>query len=152
MDGWQQFVMHARDERGDSVSDYMVEILQASDDGTEWVPFKDMSTDVHAYKADPSFRCFHIRLPKGLCAGEVPLRVRIHASTGTELMAYQGYGSQQKQLTAISEAVELDLDNLTNGSGSLFHPFTTTLIEIILNREPLPFNEESRILKFLRPA
>ena len=64
-------------------------------------------------------------------------------------MAYQGYGSEQRELTARSEPVELDISNLTNGTGSLFYPFTTTLIEIVLNREPLPFNEESRILKFL---
>jgi hypothetical protein len=31
----------------------------------------------------------------------------------------------------------------------LFRAFTTTLIEIVLNREPLPFNEVSRILGWL---
>ncbi|MBV9301623.1 MAG: hypothetical protein JOY62_01260 [Acidobacteriaceae bacterium] len=153
MEGWQQFVVHARDERGDGVSDYLIEILHQNDDpndSSKWIPFPDMYTDVHAYGADSSFRCFHVRLPKGICSGKLPLRVRIHASTGTELMAYQGYGSEQKELTATSEPVELDISNLTNGTGSLFYPFTTTLIEIVLNREPLPFNEESRILTFLK--
>src|ERR1700745_4056689 len=104
-----------------------------------------MYVDMHAYGLDPSFRCFHIRLPKGILAGAVPLQVRIHASTGTELMAYQGYGDNVQQLTAESAPVELDLGAMNK---SLFHTFTTTLIEVILNREPLPFNSVSRILQF----
>ena len=147
MEGWQQFVVHARDERGDGVSDYMIEVLRKN--GDAWTQFEEMYVDVHAYGPDPSFRCFHIRLPKGMLAGEVPLQVRIHASTGTELMAYQGYGDTAQQLTATSEPVELNLQAVNKPGSSLFHPFTTTLIEIILNREPLPFNNVSRILQIL---
>jgi hypothetical protein len=80
-------------------------------------------------------------------AGQVPLKVRIHASTGTELMAYQGYGDTEHQLTATSEPVELSLAGMNKPGSSLFYPFTTTLIEIILNREPLPFDSVSRILQ-----
>jgi hypothetical protein len=145
MDGWQQFVVHARDERGDGVSDYMIEVLRK--EGDSWQPFTEMYVDVHAYGPDPSYRCFQIRLPRGILAGEVPLQVRIHASTGTELMAYQGYGDTVQQLTAESAPVELNLGAMNK---SLFHPFTTTLIEIILNREPLPFDTVSRILRFAR--
>jgi pimeloyl-ACP methyl ester carboxylesterase len=148
MEGWQQFVVHAIDERGDGISDYMIEVLSQRPDGT-WDDFKDMCTDVHAYGPDSSFRCFHVRLPQGISAGKIPLRVRINASTGTELMAYQGYGSEVRQLSATSEPVELDISDLGAGNGSLFFPFTTTLIEIVLNREPLPFNEQSRILQWL---
>jgi pimeloyl-ACP methyl ester carboxylesterase len=143
MDGWQQFVVHARDERGDGVSDYMIEVLRK--EGDSWQPFTEMYVDVHPYGPDPSYRCFQIRLPRGILAGEVPLQVRVHASTGTELMAYQGYGDNAQQLTAESAPVELDLGAMNK---SLFHPFTTTLIEVILNREPLPFNSVSRILQF----
>jgi hypothetical protein len=148
MEGWQQFVVHAIDERGDCISDYMVQVLTQRPDGT-WDEFEDMSTDVHAYGPDPSFRCFHIRLPAGISAGRIPLRVRINASTGTALMAYQGYGSEERQLSATAEPVELDISDLGSGNGSLFFPFTTTLIEIVLNREPLPFDKESEILKWL---
>ncbi len=148
MQGWQQFVVHAVDERGDAISDYMIEVLTQRPDGA-WGEFKDMYTDVHAYGPDPSFRCFHIRLPLGISAGKIPLRMRINASTGTELLAYQGYGSETRQLSATSEPVELDIGDLGDGNGSLFYPFTTTLIEIVLNREPLPFNDQSRILQFL---
>jgi hypothetical protein len=148
MEGWQQFVVHARDERGDGVSDYMIEVL-AEKDG-QWAPFPDMYTDVHAYGPDSSFRCFHVRLPSGICGGGVKLKARINASTGTELMAYQGYGSEEKQLGVTAEPVEIDLEDLGNGNGSLFHPFTTTLIEIVMNREPLPLDKISRILTFLQ--
>jgi hypothetical protein len=148
MEGWQQFVVHAIDERGDGISDYMIEVLAQRPDGT-WDDFKDMCTDVHAYGPDSSFRCFHVRLPRGISAGKIPLRVRINASTGTELMAYQGYGSEVRQLSATAEPVELDISDLGAGNGSLFFPFTTTLIEIVLNREPMPFNEQSRILQWL---
>jgi hypothetical protein len=148
MEGWQQFVVHAIDERGDGISDYMIQVLTQRPDGT-WDEFEDMCTDVHAYGPDSSFRCFHVRLPRGISARKIPLRVRINASTGTELMAYQGYGSEERQLSATAEPVELDISDLGDRNGSLFFPFTTTLIEIVLNREPLPFNEQSRILQWL---
>jgi hypothetical protein len=146
LEGWQQFVVRARDERGDPVSDYVVEILKLNPDGT-YVNFEEMSTDVHAFQFDTSFRCFHIKLPQGLSSGKTKLRIRINASTGTDLMAYQGYGSDAKQLGPNTAPVELDIE--TAGAGTLFYPFTTTLIEIILNREPLPLDGESRILYFL---
>jgi hypothetical protein len=136
MEGWQQFVVHARDERGDPVTDYLIEVLRREDGN--WVKFEEMYTDVHAYAADPSFRCFHIRLPEGISSNVIPLRVRIHASTGTELITYQGYGSTVEiNLQADSAPVELDITGLgPDGKDSLFHPFTTTMIEIVLNRDP----------------
>jgi hypothetical protein len=147
IEGWQQFVVRAIDERGDGISDYMIEVLAQGPDNT-WKNFDEMSEDVHAYGPDSSYRCFHVRLPKGTSAGKIPLRLLINASTGTELMAYQGYGSEERQLGATAEPVQLDVD-LAERNGSLFFPFTTTLIEIVLNREPLPFNEQSRILRWL---
>jgi hypothetical protein len=147
MEGWQQFVVHARDERGDGISDFLIEVLTQKDG--EWVLFEDMYTDVHPYGADSSFRCFHVRLPSGISGGSIKMKARINASTGTELMTYQGYGSEEQQLGANAEPVEIDLEDLGNGHGSLFHPFTTTLIEIVLNREPLPLDKASRILTFL---
>ncbi|MGB6690107.1 MAG: hypothetical protein WBE76_19895 [Terracidiphilus sp.] len=149
MDGWQQFVIRARDERGDPVTDYMIQVLRK--DGNNWVDFEEMYTDVHPYAADPSYRCFHIRLPKGICGGQVPLRVRIQASTGTDLMAYQGYGSDdvEKDMGATAKPVEIDLGGLGSENDSLFHPFTTTMVEIVLNRLPSPLNQVSKIFTFL---
>jgi hypothetical protein len=144
LEGWQQFVVHARDERGDPVTDYIIEVVK---DGKKFEP---VSTDVHAYGPDSSYRCFHIHLPQGISDPALKLTARIHASTGTELMAYQGYNEQKRELTATSEPIELELD--LGGNGSLFFPFTTTLIEIILNREPLPFNDVARILTWVPQA
>lgn len=141
LEGWQQFVVHAMDERGEPITDYMIEVLK---DGQL---FKPMYTDVHAYGPDQSYRCFHIHLPKGISNPSLKLRARIHASTGTELMAYQGYADGRQELTATSAPIELDL-TLGEG-GTLFFPFTTTLIEIVLTREPLPFDNIARILTWV---
>jgi hypothetical protein len=141
MEGWQQFVVHAKDERGDPVTDYMIEVLR---DGKV---FKPIYSDVHAYSLDQSYRCFHIHLPKGISSPDLKLIARIHASTGTELMTYQGYSPAQHQLTADSEPVELELN--LGPKGTLFFPFTTTLIEIVLNREPRPLNQIGRILTWI---
>ncbi|HEY6348895.1 MAG TPA: hypothetical protein VI636_05735 [Candidatus Angelobacter sp.] len=146
MEGWQQFVVHARDEWGDGISDYLIDVLKM--ENGNWTPFTEMYTDVHAYGADPSYRCFHLRLPKGISSAGTPIHVRINASTGTELMAYRAYGAGVQNLGADAEPVELDITKLDGGKGTLFYPFTTTMIEILLNREPLPFNQESRILAF----
>jgi hypothetical protein len=139
--GWQQFVVRATDERGDPITDYMIEVIK--DDQV----FRPMYTDVHAYGPDQSYRCFHIHLPNEILAPNLGLKARIHASTGTELMAYQGYDEVKRVLTATSAPIDLDL-NLGEG-GTLFFPFTTTLIEIVLTREPLPFNDVARILQWV---
>jgi len=128
LEGWQQFVVYAHDIRGDGVTDYMLELILGTASG-EWSLFVEMYTSVHAYRADNAFRCYHVRLPKGLTDGSAKLRARIHASTGTGLMGYQGSGSEQ------SEPVEVDIPS--SGADTFFHPFTTTLIEIVLDREPL---------------
>jgi len=154
MQGWQQFVVHARDERGDGISDYLIDVLTKDQNG-DWTTFKEMYTDVHAYGADQSYRCFHVRLPQGSTEGKVPLKIRIHASTGTDLMVYQGYSwegpdAAKTEMTATSGPVELDISNL-QGDARLFFPFTTTLIEIVLNREPYPLGEISKVLRWVDP-
>jgi pimeloyl-ACP methyl ester carboxylesterase len=151
MEGWQQFVVHARDERGDAVTDYLIDVLH-KDDNSNWVPFAEMYTDVHAYEADRSFRCFHVRLPEGICEQKIPLQIRVAASSGTALMAYQGYGSDEtgKTMTAVAGPVIININGL--GDASLFYPFTTTLVEIVINREPFPLDKVSDIFKFLETA
>ena len=147
MDGWQQFVVHVRDERGDPVTDYMVDVLRQQNGA--WTTFEEMYTDVHAYAADPSFRCFHIRLPKGITQSKQPLQIRITASTGTALMAYQGYSTDDgaQTMTATAGPVTIQVNGL--GDASLFFPFTTTLVEFVINREPSPLDKVSDIFKFL---
>jgi hypothetical protein len=49
-----------------------------------------------------------------------------------------------------AEPVILEVKDLGNGTASLFHPFTTTLIELLLSREPIPLDQVSDVLKFVR--
>jgi hypothetical protein len=138
LEGWQQFVVHAIDERGDGVSDYLLDVLR-SENGED-VPFQEMYTDVHVYRADPSYRCFHIRLPQGISAESNQIKIRVHASSGTQIIGYQGYKDMQpdqqparslagrgQPMNIDSAPVVLNIGDLGDSAASLFHPFTTTL-------------------------
>jgi pimeloyl-ACP methyl ester carboxylesterase len=147
LEGWQQFVVRACDEWGDGISDYVMEVRRLVDG--KWVNFEQMSTDVHAYGPDQSYRCFHIRLPKGISQPDQKLCVCVNASTGTELMAYRAYGAKTIELGAGNEPIQLSISGLgSTGKETLFYPFTTTMIEIMINREPIPFDKASRVLNF----
>lgn len=160
LEGWQEFVVHAKDERGDGISDYLLDVLR-SVNGKD-IPFEEMYTDVHPYRADPSYRSFHIRLPQGICGKDAGLKIRVQASSGTALIGYQGYkdlhpdqqpsasnAEQGQKMDAVSAPVVLEVKDLGDGNASLFHPFTTTLIEIVLSREPLPLQTVSSVLEFV---
>jgi pimeloyl-ACP methyl ester carboxylesterase len=161
LEGWQQFIVHAKDERGDGINDYLLEVLR--DENGKDVPFEEMYTDVHAYRADPSYRCFHIRLPQGISRQDASLKIRVHASSGTALIGYQGYkdlhsdqqpasstAGEGQAMNQEAEPVILEVKDLGNGTASLFHPFTTTLIELLLSREPIPLDRVSEVLKFVQ--
>ena len=103
----------------------------------------DFEEDVHPYSVDNSYRCFHVRLDAlpAKVAGK-KLIARIIANTGTKLLGYRGYGMNYNETAAPDFGpVDLDIssyDGSQAGKPSLFYPFNTTLIEIILNREPMP--------------
>ena len=66
-DGWQQFVIHLVDEHGDSIPDYVVDLYRRDPRGLqgkdlEAAEITEFDLDVHSYKADESFRCFHMRV------------------------------------------------------------------------------------------
>ena len=50
--------------------------------------------------------------------------------------------------------MKLDITALAEGdqAASLLYPYTTTLLEIFLEREPLPLNDVSQIFNFLAPV
>ena len=150
LDGWQQFVVHAVDTHGYGIEDFFLELFLVNADGTR-TSCQQILSDVHAYGMDNSFRCFHVRLPHGITDGGKGLIARMHASTGTELMCYQGYGDTTEKLTAAADWVELNISELAKEAGSFFCPFTTTMIEVQLNREPLPLGQVGRLLTFLPP-
>jgi pimeloyl-ACP methyl ester carboxylesterase len=149
IDQYQQFVVRAVDERGDPITDYFIELFSRDQAADRRVPF---DLDVHAYRADPSLRCFHINLTKLFArfpAGQVPdLWVRIIASSGSDLVGYHGLNSERmtQDATAMEERgvwdAEVKLPAVFGRAGTkLFWPFTTTFLEVRLNRDPLPFGQ-----------
>lgn len=151
VDAWQQFVIRVVDERGDPVTDWNAQLFQAGDDGR----VQEFSVRVHPYKRDESLRCFHVNLadlkPKQLKT----LKLRIIATSGTQLVAYHGHGSER--ITPDGKAMNpegvwdaiVDMTAALKGEKfKLFHPFTTTFVEICLNREPMPMVGENRVFWF----
>ncbi len=147
--GWQQFIVHAVDTHGFGIDDYFLELFLV-DAGGHRTSCQQMLNDVHANGQDSSYRCFHVKLRQGILDGAYGLIARMHASTGTELLCYQGYGDNQEEMTATADPVELNISGLTSEADSFFCPFTTTLIEIQLNREPKPLHDVSQLLYFLK--
>lgn len=110
---------------------------------------------VHAYKRDESIRCFHVNLDDLKPDTLTGLKLRILATSGTQLVAYHGHGSERitPDGTAMNpEGVwdaEVDLAAALKGKKfRLFYPFTTTFVEICLNREPMPMVGENRVFWF----
>ena len=97
------------------------------------------AADVHPYAADTSYRCFHVQLDNLPPLAGKRLIARIIASSGTELVGYQGFGSNAAAPNFGPFDLDLsDYDGTKPGKPALFYPFTTTLLEIVLNREPVP--------------
>ena len=145
LDRWQQLVFRVVDERGQPVPDYFIEFLVQTSGG-EWQSLTDVhgafKMHVHAYAADKSLRCFHVNLDSADVSG-AKLGVRLIASSGTELLAYQGYVDDPDVTEGGPWNGVIDLSSL-NKRVKFFFAFTTTLVEIRLNREPMPlagFNE-----------
>jgi hypothetical protein len=151
MDPWQQFVIRAKDERGDPITDYNLQLFtcDANAPREDWNQVDKL--DVHTYAADNSYRCFHLNLNDVNPGNDEELWMEFIASSGTKLLGYFEY---------LDEAVALPppdaptfVMNLTplfkDTDIQFFYPFTTTLIEITLNREPLPLRNKNEILQFL---
>jgi pimeloyl-ACP methyl ester carboxylesterase len=152
IDEWQQFVVRAVDERGDPVPDYNIQLFRrgsgAADSGIH-----EFDVDVHTYRGDPSLRCFHVRLAD-LDYRKLPnLWVRVIALSGSQLVGYHGFGSEKMPDSPNPRAgkwdASLDISSLTDDTGiKFFYPFTTTLIELKLNREPLPLTGKNEVCWF----
>jgi pimeloyl-ACP methyl ester carboxylesterase len=140
---WQQLVVRVIDERGDAVPDYYLDFVHRASGARRWSVLEGVTMHVHPYGRDPSLRCFHIdldsfRLPTGTTLG-----LRLLAHTGTDRVRYRGYSSASLVMrAAIETAAEsaawtaaLDLSQLERIE--LFYPFTTTLVELTIDREPV---------------
>lgn len=143
-DAWQQFVIRVRDERGDPVPDYNVQFDATYEDGKKEV-LADFAGDVHPYRKDPSFRAFHVKLQDVRRTRIASLRLRMLARTNSSAIGYRGVGSDR----ADGWDGALDLSALgPQAPITLFHPFTTTLIEVILDREPRPYAGRNEVFWF----
>ncbi|MEN9508268.1 MAG: hypothetical protein RLZZ621_831 [Gemmatimonadota bacterium] len=143
---WQQFIVRAIDERGDPVTDWNLQFLL--DDGRVPIPF---AQDVHVYRGDRSLRTFHVRLDTLQTAADLapqPLVARLYASTGTRRVRYSG--ALTTMVSDIDDARapdagvftgSLNLTTVLPGGVRVFHPWTTTFIELRLERDPLIGND-----------
>lgn len=143
VDQWQQFVVRCIDERRDPITDYNVQLLRLTGQG-RLRRVRGFDLHVHANRADPSLRCFHVNLTRLWNRGPQALRLRMMASSGSALVRYCGVGSEPlESMSAVGAGwnAELDLSTYLGRRGfAFFHPFTTTFLEIRLNREPWPFD------------
>jgi pimeloyl-ACP methyl ester carboxylesterase len=153
MEEWQQFVVRAVDERGDPVPDYNIQLFRRTTDRSDG-GIHEFDVDVHTYKGDSSLRCFHVRLADLDYKKISNLWIRVIASSGSQLVGYHGFGSE-KSLADTSRGTDgkwdaaLDISSLADDTGTkFFYPFTTTLIELRLNREPLPLTGKNEVCWF----
>lgn len=142
-DEWQQFVVRAVDERGDPIQDFNMQLFTWDAKGNEKT-LQAFSADVHANSDDRSLRCFHVRLADIRAQRVTTLGMRIMASSGTEMVAYRGVGAQEGEWDGV-----LDLSALGRGAEvTFFYPFTTTFVEVRMNREPMPPQGANRVYWF----
>jgi hypothetical protein len=153
---WQQFVTRLVDERGDGITDYYVELYTRGKDGT-FHEIENFNLDFHAYREDPSYRCFHVDLDNTGVQTLPNLWLRLIASSGSKLVGYHGFGSERMTSEGVPKSDEGKWDAVIDLSSHLanaqtqpdarpaqfFYPFTTTLVEMKMNREPMPLDSKS---------
>jgi hypothetical protein len=160
--GWQQFLIHMVDDHGDPVTDYNLQIYLGENlDQSDDPEFPSVPLIADTYSTDNSYRCFYVQLTKqmlDLQASGKKMWIQLIASSGSEFIAYEAYTGTpddppralaiSSQDPAENQPVKLDITSLTSGDGTLFYPYTTTLIEIVVQREPMPLGRVSRIFNF----
>jgi hypothetical protein len=150
MTPWQQFIVRAMDERGDPITDYNLQLFTSVTENRQrtLAPFY---TDVHVYSRDASLRCFHVRLDRLKPEQIADLYLYLLASSGSERVGYYGYGVGAEKTPAGGKwDAALNISELLTAEGArFFYPFTTTLLEVRLNREPLPLQGPNQVLWFM---
>ncbi len=140
---WQQLVVRVIDERGDAVPDYYLDFVHRAPGARRWRVIEGVRMHVHPYGRDPSLRCFHLDLDSFALPTGTTLGLRLLAHTGSSRVRYRGYASASLVMHAsVESAVEsaawtaaLDLSRLERIE--LFYPFTTTLVELTIDRDPV---------------
>lgn len=155
---YQQLVVHAVDERGDGIPDFHLDFYMSEESGdianlhdNDW---KQIRMDRHVYTTDSSYQCYHVDLGEFGKGDWKNLKLEIYASTGTQLLTYTTHLGNGQMAPDPGEGVAafvMDLKELiANNSEKLLYPYTTTLLEIILERGPTPLVGQTEIAKFIR--
>jgi hypothetical protein len=134
---YQQFIIHAVDERGDPITDYNLRLFRG--DGAE-AQIAEFDADVDVYSSDPSYRCFHVDVADLLRRegrASPGLTIRVIASSGTPYVGYIGHGYEE-QIEPGSWDASLHFDGAALDQIAFFRPYTTTLIRLYLERQVLP--------------
>lgn len=158
--GWQQLIIHMVDEHGDGVPDFNFQIFVSDDLSQSDNPsFPSIPLIADAYSGDNSYRCFYIRVYPGMLNLNAPgkpskrMWIELIASSGSALVQYEAYTSDAdvpKSLTVDHSGgspVKCDITALAQGA-SLLYPYTTTLLEVFVEREPTPLGRVSTIFAF----
>jgi len=149
---FQQFVVHAIDERGDGIGDFDLRLLTRAARG-RLVELAGFDLDVHVYGRDPSYRAFHVNLDELKPERLESLAIQVTASSGSRLVGYLGYNSEREAISVqhpVVQTVQIDITPmLKRRDFTFFYPFTTTLVELKLNREPLPPNASNDVCWFI---
>ena len=151
MEEWQQFVVRVTDERGDPVPDYNIQLFSRTAGSGADHGVHQFDVDVHTYRGDTSLRCFHVKLGDLSYDKLRNLWIRVIASSGSSLVGYHGFGSEAPAAAPRDGKwdASLDISSLPDDTGiKFFYPFTTTLIELKLNREPLPLTGKNEVCWF----
>jgi hypothetical protein len=92
-------------------------------------------------------------------AGTPPKKMWLEliASSGSDMIQYEAYTGDSsvapQSLTVDGlgiPPVKLDITALAQQSDSLLFPYTTTMLEVFVEREPTPLNTVSTIFNFLQ--
>lgn len=159
--GWQQLWIHMVDNHGDAVTDYNIQLYYGDDLAESDDPAKESVKIVaDIYSSDNSYRCFYIHLTQEMLELETnnkKMWLELIASSGSELIEYEAYiGSANDPLRlaidshnpAANKPVKMEITGLTEGGASLFYPYTTTLLEVFVEREPMPLGTVSNLFTF----
>jgi hypothetical protein len=159
--GWQQLWIHMVDDHGDGVTDYNIQVFYGDDLSESDDPEKEsVNVIADTYTSDNSYRCFYIHLTQEMLELKTinkKMWLELIASSGSELIEYEAYtgSANDPQRLAIdshsptvNKPVKMDITALTDGGASLFYPYTTTLLEVFVEREPMPLGQVSDLFTF----
>lgn len=151
---YQQLFVRATDERGVGIHDYAIKLYTKKNN--RFYALEAFEDEVKTYSKDPSFRSFQFDLKKIKPNELNNLWIKVVLASDTKYVGYTGYDGNNAPLQCIPNErglSELNLEItklLKKRDFTLFYPRTTTLLEMVFERQPLPLNQhqEARIAVF----